>query len=108
MSLADETETAAVRVVLPFHLRNLASVSDEVTLEVATPVTTNTILDALERRYPMLQGTVREHVTKQRRPKVRFFANGADITHQPPDQPLADAVANGEVPFMIIGAIAGG
>lgn len=108
MSPADDTAVAAVRVVLPFHLRNLASVSNEVTLQVSRPVTTNTILDALEARYPMLQGTVREHVTKQRRPKVRFFANNEDITHQPPDQPLADALSNGDTPFMIIGAIAGG
>lgn len=97
-----------IRVVLPFHLRRLAQVEGELTLEVAPPVTTRAVLDALEARYPVLCGTIRDHDTKQRRPFLRFFACEEDLSHQPPDAPLPDAVASGAEPFLIIGAIAGG
>ena len=97
-----------VRVVLPQHLRTLASCDREVTLDAGSPVTQRTILDALEARYPMLKGTIRDHVTKQRRPLLRFFACDQDLSHEPPDDALPDAVASGKEPFMIVGAIAGG
>jgi molybdopterin synthase sulfur carrier subunit len=97
-----------IRVVLPFHLRTLAHVGSEVTLEVESPVTLLSVLDALEARYPMLRGTIRDHVTQQRRPFLRFFACGEDMSHEPPDAPLPDAVASGKEPLLIIGAIAGG
>jgi len=97
-----------IRVVLPAHLRILAQVKADVELEVAAPVSTRAILDALEARYPMLSGTLRDHVTQQRRPFVRFFACGEDLSHDPPDAPLPDAIANGSEPFLIVGAIAGG
>ena len=97
-----------IRVVLPQHLRTLAKVSGEVNLEVATPVTQRTVLDALEARYPMLLGTIRDHVTRQRRPFLRFFACEEDLSHEPPDAPLPEAVASGTEPLLIIGAIAGG
>jgi sulfur-carrier protein len=97
-----------IRVILPLHLRTLARVDGEVELDVPSPVTATRILNALESRYPMLRGTVREHETGKRRARVRFFADGVDITHEPPDTPLADGIGKGEVPFMIIGAIAGG
>ena len=97
-----------VRVVLPQHLRTLAGTEREVSLEVATPVTQGSILDALEKRYPMLRGTVRDHVSKKRRPMVRFFACEEDFSNEAPDAPLPDAVAAGKEPFFIIGAIAGG
>jgi molybdopterin synthase sulfur carrier subunit len=97
-----------VRVEIPYHLRNLARVDGEVTLEVAAPVTIRSVLDALEGRYPMLCGTIRDHDTLQRRPFLRFFACEEDLTHQPPDAPLPDAVAMGREPLLIIGAIAGG
>ena len=97
-----------VRVVLPFHLQTLASCDREVTLEVDSPVSQKTILDALEARFPMLKGTVREHVTLKRRPRVRFFAVGEDITHDDPEAELPSSIACGEQPFMIIGAVAGG
>jgi molybdopterin synthase sulfur carrier subunit len=97
-----------IRVVLPLHLRTLAKVDGEVLLEVAGPVTTNTILDTLETCYPMLCGTVREHETRARRPRVRFFALETDITHDSPDTTLPEAIANGESPFLIVGAVAGG
>jgi len=97
-----------IRVVLPQHLRTLAGVDGEVHLAVDAPVTQASILDALEARYPMLCGTVRDHVTKKRRPLVRFFACAEDVTHNPPDAPLPEAIASGEEPFMIVGAIAGG
>ncbi len=97
-----------IRVILPQHLRNLAHVSMEVSLEVAEPVTQRTILDALETRYPMLRGTIRDHVTQQRRPFLRFFACKEDMSHESPDTPLPQAVASGAEPFLIIGAIAGG
>jgi len=97
-----------VRVVLPFHLRNLAHIDGEVKLEVAAPVTQRAVLDALEASYPMLRGTIREHSTKQRRAFLRFFACEEDLSHQSPDTPLPEAVAKGAEPFIVIGAIAGG
>jgi molybdopterin synthase sulfur carrier subunit len=99
-----------IRVVLPPHLRTLAQVKGEVTLDVPEhgPVTRAAVLDALEARYPMLRGTIRDHVTAQRRPFLRFFACQRDLTHEPPDAPLPDAVASGAEPFLVIGAIAGG
>jgi sulfur-carrier protein len=97
-----------IRVVLPHHLRTLAAVGGEVTLAVEGPVTQRSILDALEARYPMLRGTVRDHATQRRRPLVRFFACREDVTHEPPDAPLPEAGASGAEPFLIIGAIAGG
>jgi len=102
------SEPHRVRVVLPQHLRTLASVSREVALEVEDPVTIASILDALDAAFPALRGTVRDHLTQQRRPFLRFFACEADLTHQPPDAVLPEAVASGQAPFMIIGAIAGG
>jgi len=97
-----------IRVVLPQHLRTLARVGGEVTLEVASPVTQRTVLDALEVRYPMLAGTIRDHVTQERRPFLRFFACEEDLSHEPPDAPLPEAVSSGKEPFLVIGAIAGG
>ncbi len=97
-----------IHVFLPTHLRRLAQVNGEVELEVEGPVTQRSILDALEARYPALRGTVRDHVTRQRRPFIRFFACGEDWSHEPPDAPLPDEVVTGAEPFMIIGAIAGG
>ncbi len=97
-----------IRVVLPPHLRTLARVSAEVNLDVPGPVTRASVLDALEARYPVLRGTIRDHVTEQRRPFLRFFACARDLTHEPPDAPLPDAVASGGEPFLVIGAIAGG
>jgi sulfur-carrier protein len=97
-----------IRVVLPYHLRTLARVGAEVTLDVAGPVTQRSVLDALEARYPMLRGTIRDHVTGQRRPMLRFFACEEDLSLEPPDTPLPAAVASGAEPFFVIGAIAGG
>jgi len=97
-----------IRVVLPFHLRTLAHVEGEVELEVNGPVTQSSVLDALEARYPMLCGTIRDHVTQQRRAFVRFFACEEDVSHESPDAPLPEAVASGAEPFLVIGAIAGG
>jgi molybdopterin synthase sulfur carrier subunit len=97
-----------IKVVLPAHLRTLAKVSGDVELEVNGPVTQRSILDALEARYPMLQGTIRDHVTQQRRAFVRFFACEEDLSHESPDAPLPDAVASGAEPFLVVGAIAGG
>ena len=97
-----------IRVILPQHLQVLAGVPREVTVEVAGAVTQRSILDALEARYPMLRGVVREHVTLRRRPMVRFFACEEDVSLDPPDAPLPEAVAAGKEPFYIIGAIAGG
>ena len=97
-----------IRIVLPAHLRTLARVSGDVELEVEGPATQRSVLDALEAQYPMLCGTIRDHVTQQRRPYVRFFACEEDLSHEPPDAPLPDAVASGAEPFFIIGAIAGG
>jgi molybdopterin synthase sulfur carrier subunit len=97
-----------IRVLLPYHLRTLAKVGAEVQVEVEGPVTTRSVLDALEARYPMLRGTIRDHVTLQRRPMLRFFACDEDISQESPDAPLPDAVASGAEPFFIVGAIAGG
>ncbi len=97
-----------IRVILPSHLRTLARVPDEVTLDVPGAVTCAAVLDALEARYPMLRGTIRDHDTAQRRPFLRFFACARDLTHESPDAPLPDAVASGVEPFLVIGAIAGG
>ena len=97
-----------IRVELPQHLRTLAKVGREVQLEVAGEVTLRAVLDALESRYPMLRGTIRDHDTQQRRPFLRFFACEEDLSHEPPDKPLPAAVASGKEPLLIIGAIAGG
>lgn len=97
-----------IRVVLPAHLRTLARVEGEVALEVAEPVTQRAVLDALERRYPALRGTTRDQVTLKRRAFVRFFACQKDLSHEPPDAPLPAAVARGEEPFLVVGAMAGG
>ena len=97
-----------IRVVLPAHLRTLAKTGREVTLDVEDPVTQRTVLDALEARYPMLRGTVRDHTRQRRRPLVRFFACERDLSHESPDAPLPDTVASGAEPFLIVGAIAGG
>lgn len=97
-----------IRVVLPHHLRRLAKVDAEVMLEVAGRATRTSVLEALETRYPMLRGTIRDHVTQKRRPFLRFFACERDVTHDPPDAPLPDAVVSGAEPFLVIGAIAGG
>lgn len=97
-----------ITVVLPPHLRILAHVSGDVQLEVAPPVTQRSVLDALEARYPMLRGTIREHGTLERRAYVRFFACEQDLSHESPEAPLPDAVAAGKEPFFVIGAIAGG
>lgn len=97
-----------IRVVLPQHLRTLAQVDGEVELEVPGPVTRAAVMDALEARYPMLRGTIRDHVTKERRPFLRFFACGRDLSHDSVDVPLPAAVAEGSEPFMVIGGLAGG
>ena len=97
-----------IRVVLPHHLRTLARVGREIELQVEGLTTLVAVLDALEARYPMLRGTIRDHTTKQRRPFLRFFACGQDLSHEPPDAPLPDAVALGAEPFLIVGAVAGG
>ena len=97
-----------IRVALPYHLRTLAKVDDEVQLEVHGQVTLGAVLDALEARYPMLRGTIRDHVSGQRRPFLRFFACGEDLSHEAPDAPLPDAIATGAEPLLVIGAIAGG
>jgi sulfur-carrier protein len=97
-----------IRVELPQHLRTLAHVGREVELEVVGPITQRSVLDALEARYPMLRGTIRDHGTQQRRAFLRFFACEEDLSHEPPYAPLPDAVASGKEPFLIIGAIAGG
>jgi hypothetical protein len=97
-----------IRVVLPQHLRTLARVDSEVTLDVDGPVTQRTILDALEARYPVLSGTIRDHVTQERRPFLRFFACEEDWSHEPPDAPLPNKISSGAEPFLVIGAMAGG
>src|SRR5499427_2089939 len=99
---------ATIRVALPQHLRTLAHVSGEVSVEIEGPVTQRSVLDAVEARYPMLRGTIREHGTLQRRAFLRFFACEEDLSHESPDAPLPEAVANGKEPFLVIGAIAGG
>jgi hypothetical protein len=97
-----------IRVVLPFHLRKLASLDGEVTLLVEGPVTQRSVLDALESRFPMLRGTIRDHVSKRRRPFLRFFACEQDLSLEDPDDPLPEVVASGAEPFLVVGAIAGG
>ena len=97
-----------VRVEIPAHLRTLANVNGEILLDVAAPVTQRSVIDALEARYPMLCGTIRDHTTKQRRAFLRFFACAEDLSHESPDAPLPETVASGKEPFLIIGAIAGG
>jgi hypothetical protein len=97
-----------IRIVLPPHLRTLAQVKGEVALDVPGRVTRGAVLDALEARYPVLRGTIRDHVTEQRRPFLRFFACARDLTHEPPDAPLPAAVVEGTEPFVVLGAIAGG
>ena len=97
-----------IRVVIPYHLRNLAGVSGDVELDVATPVTICGVLDALEARYPMLRGAIRDYTTRQRRPFLRFFACQQDFSLEPPEIELPEAVTKGDEPFLIIGAIAGG
>ena len=97
-----------IRVIMPFHLRTLAKVEGEVELELAFPATLAAVLDAIEARYPMLRGTIRDHQTHQRRPFIRFFACREDLSHQPAETPLPEAVQNGEEPLMIVGAMAGG
>jgi len=97
-----------VRTLLPFHLCTLARVDGEVLLDVAPPITQRSVLDALEARFPMLRGTIRDHDTLRRRPFLRFFACGKDLTHDAPDAPLPEAVAHGREAFLVVGAIAGG
>jgi molybdopterin synthase sulfur carrier subunit len=97
-----------IRVVLPPHLRGLARIAGEVELEIEGPATQRSVLDALEGRYPMLRGTIRDHITQQRRPFLRFFACGEDLSHELPDARLPDAIASGAEPLLILGAIAGG
>ncbi len=97
-----------IRIILPAHLRLLAQVGAEVKVDIAGPATQRSVLDALEARYPMLRGTIRDHVTQLRRPLLRFFACAEDLSHDPPDAPLPAAVAAGTEPFFIVGAIAGG
>jgi hypothetical protein len=97
-----------IRVVIPYHLKMLANVSGEVELDVASPVTVRTVLDALERSYPMLRGTVRDQLTGERRPLIRFFACGEDLSHESLDKQLPEAVAKGAEPLLVVGAIAGG
>jgi hypothetical protein len=97
-----------IRVALPYHLRTLAKVGDEVQLAIDGPVTTRAVLDALEAQHPVLRGTIRDHGTLKRRAFLRFFACEQDLSHEPPDAPLPEAVARGDEPFMIVGAIAGG
>jgi hypothetical protein len=97
-----------IRVVLPFHLRNLARVGSEIEIDIAAPATIRGVLDELEARFPVLQGTIRDHGTLKRRPFVRFFACKEDLSLEPPETPLPAAVVNGEEPFLIVGAMAGG
>jgi hypothetical protein len=97
-----------IRVILPFHLRTLAHIDREVELEVEGVATQQSVLDALEARFPVLRGTIRDHATHKRRPFIRFFACKQDLSHEPPDSPLPDAVATGAEPFVVLGAIAGG
>src|SRR5438874_933520 len=101
-------DAAMIRVVLPGHLRALARVSAEVQIDVKGPVTQRSVLDALEAQYPMLRGTIRDHVTHERRPFLRFFACEQDLSHEPPDTALPEAVATGAEPFLVVGAMAGG
>ena len=100
--------TTVIRIMLPYHLQNLAHVGPEISLEVESPVTQSAVLDAIETRYPMLCGTIRDHVTKKRRPFLRYFGCEKDLSHDPPDSPLPEAIANGAEPFIIWGALSGG
>jgi len=97
-----------IRVALPYHLRNLAHVDREIVIDVEAPITIGTVLDAVEDRYPMLRGTIRDHVTHQRRDFIRYFACGQDLSHEPQDTALPDAIRSGAEPFRVIGAMAGG
>lgn len=97
-----------IRVILPYHLRNLGCITGEVHLSIAGPVTQRSVLDALENRYPMLRGTIRDHETLKRRPFVRFFACMEDLSYEPIDAPLPEAVASGAEPYLVVGAVAGG
>lgn len=97
-----------IRVTLPYHLRTLAGTGPEVRVETAGPVTQRSVLDALEAAYPMLKGTIRSHDTRERRPFLRYFACGEDLSLSPPDEPLPEAIASGREPFMVVGSIAGG
>ena len=97
-----------IRVALPYHLRELARVGDEVSVDVAGPVTQRAVIDAIEARYPVLRGTIRDYATDKRRPYLRFFACEQDLSHDPPDVPLPEAVASGAEPFLVIGAMSGG
>lgn len=109
MSSANSVSSmCTVRVVLPYHLRNLARVDSEIEIEVAEPVTQRTLLTALETRFPMLRGTIRDHGTLKRRPFLRFFACGMDLSLEPPDSLLPEEVACGDEPYLVVGAIAGG
>ena len=100
--------TVTIRVRLPYHLRNLAHAGKEVVLDIEGPVTLRTVLDQLERKYPMLRGTIRDHISQERRAYLRFFACGRDLSHDPTDDPLPAEVIKGEEPFIVLGAIAGG
>ena len=100
--------TATIRVRLPHHLRTLANVGSEVKIDVEGEVTVRSVLDALEGKFPMLRGTIRDHVTRQRRPYLRYFACSADVSHQPVDEPLPDRIVSGKEPLIVLGAIAGG
>jgi sulfur-carrier protein len=100
--------THAIRVVMPYHLQTLAKVGHEISLDIASPITYSAVLDAIEWRYPMLRGTIRDHVTKQRRPLLRYFVCKRDVSHEPPETLLPEAVLSGDEPFIIWGAIAGG
>lgn len=102
------TPLSMIRIVLPFHLRNLARVDGEVELEVASPITVRAVLDALEAKYPVLRGTIRDHGTLKRRPFIRFFACKEDLSLEPPETLLPEAVVNGSEPFLVVGAMAGG
>ncbi len=102
------SDPVTIRVFLPYHLRTIAKVSGEIQLEVEGPPTQRSVLDALEARYPTLRGTIRDHVTLKRRPFVRFFACEQDLSNEPPDTPLPEAVASGAEPYLVIGALAGG
>ncbi len=97
-----------IRVVIPGHLRSLAGVDGEIAVDVSSPVTIESVVDAIEHRYPMLRGTIRHHVTKVRRPFIRFFACEEDLSLQPTDRPLPDPIVSGAEPFLVVGAIAGG
>lgn len=106
--MAGMTSTAVIRVRLPHHLRTLAGAGSEVKVEVAGPITLRSVLDAVEANFPMLRGTIRDHVTQQRRPYLRFYTCAADLSHESPDTPLPDRVVSGAEPLIVLGAIAGG